>query len=63
LARSARPGEYWRTTPESFHPPGEHQRGSASISLLVTRSRSVTAQEHTRSLGLAARLAQRPCIS
>ncbi|MCI79219.1 hypothetical protein A2U01_0100490, partial [Trifolium medium] len=42
----------------SFHPPGEHQRESASISLLVASTRSATAQEHTCSLGLAARLAQ-----
>ncbi|MCI80015.1 hypothetical protein A2U01_0101286, partial [Trifolium medium] len=31
--------------------------------LLVASARSATAQEHTRSLELAARLAQRPCIS
>ncbi|MCI31983.1 hypothetical protein A2U01_0053195, partial [Trifolium medium] len=48
-----------RTITESFHLPGENQRGSVSISLLVASTRSTTAQEHTRSLGLAARLAQR----
>ncbi|MCI67043.1 hypothetical protein A2U01_0088301, partial [Trifolium medium] len=56
LSRSAKPSEGWRTTAECFHPPGEHQR---ALSLLVAKARSTTSQEHTRSLELATRLAQR----
>ncbi|MCI43241.1 hypothetical protein A2U01_0064478, partial [Trifolium medium] len=41
---------------ECFHPPGEQQR---ALSLLVAGSRSATSQEHTHSLELATRLAQR----
>ncbi|MCI66527.1 hypothetical protein A2U01_0087785, partial [Trifolium medium] len=59
LSRSARPGEGWRTMAECFHPPGEHQR---ALSPLVAGSRSTTTQEHTRSLELATRLAQRQCL-
>ncbi|MCI22745.1 hypothetical protein A2U01_0043921 [Trifolium medium] len=60
LSRSARPGEGWRTMAESFHPPGENQRAA---SLLVAKARSATTQEHTRSLEVATRLAQRQCLS
>ncbi|MCI32132.1 hypothetical protein A2U01_0053344, partial [Trifolium medium] len=52
--------ETWRGSANDdrkFHLPGENQRGSARVSLLVASTRSATTQEHTRSLGLAARLA------
>ncbi|MCI90365.1 hypothetical protein A2U01_0111657, partial [Trifolium medium] len=62
-ARLARPGEDQRNKAGENPPTGEHWRESASFSLPLATARSARAQEHTRSPGLAARLAQRPCIS